>query len=118
VTLATFTNNGLYQLQLEADDGFATNTSTCFVYIKRRPSVILTAPTNNAWFLTNTIVHVSATAHANDIGASITNVEFWNFGTNALGSGLRSIYPIFALRWTTQTLLTNVLTAVASDSDG
>ena len=40
VTQVTFANSGVYVLQLEGDDGCATNTATCMITVQARPFVI------------------------------------------------------------------------------
>lgn len=118
VTTATFTANGIFTLKLTAYDGFTSSSSNCTITIKRGPFVSLIAPTNNATLLQGDI-GLHAIAYPRDAWAAITNVEFRDFGTNHLGTALQSIRTTFAMRWSTnQPLLTNVLTAIATDSDG
>jgi len=123
VTAATFNTNGLYVFQLTADDSIATNSSQCFVSIKRRPFVYLTFPTNNATFTYGTSIPINASAY--DYDGYVTNVlvmDVFNGVTNVLGTntpaGGLGITNFSSFAWTNAPAGTNTLMAVATDNDG
>ena len=116
-TQITFTTNGVYSLQLQVDNNFATNTSTCKVTILRRPKLYFNAPTNNALLLTGTPIVLNATATAYAPAGTVTNIQFY---TNSvlMGTGIQSVNNTYTFLWNNAPLWTNLLTAVATDNDG
>ena len=111
---AVFSTNGTYVLELRADDGFVTNTSTCTITIQHNPSVAIIWPTNNAVFTFGTPVTITATAY--DLDGTVTNVQFFN-GINLLGTAGAN-GTNYTLVWTNAPLGTNTLVAVATDNNG
>ncbi len=107
---------GVYALTAVAtENGGIMHTSApvnVFLATNNAPSVILTAPTNNANFRGPT--NVTLTATASDSDGSVTNVEFFH-GANKLGEDAAS--P-FNLVWSNAPLGSYLLTAVATDDRG
>lgn len=76
------------------------------------PTVSITEPVNNASFVEPANINITATAE--DVGGSITKVEFYN-GTTKLGEDATSPYTY---NWTNVAKGTYAITAVATDNSG
>jgi RHS repeat-associated protein/uncharacterized delta-60 repeat protein len=113
--LATFTNYGTYQISLQADDGYVTNTGMCNVKVMHRPVVSITAPTNLSHFFPGTPIALNAVA--SDPDGTIASVKFYDH-TTLLGTGLRSATNLYAYGWYGATMGTHIINAVATDNDG
>ena len=74
------------------------------------PTVLITAPANNAQVTAGTPVSITATAA--DANGTVTRVEFFD-GTTKLGEDLSSPY---AFAWNNPTAGTHTLTAKATDN--
>ncbi|TMH06182.1 MAG: hypothetical protein E6H67_06850, partial [Betaproteobacteria bacterium] len=79
------------------------------------PTVALTAPANNSAYPAVATILLRATATANNVGGSITRVDFFSGGTTLLGSATTSPY---AFSWANVAAGSYVLTAKASDNLG
>jgi hypothetical protein len=117
VTQVTFATNGVYSLQLQVNNNFATNTAICTVTIQRRPKLYFNLPTNNAAFLIGTPVVLNAAAAAYYPDGTIASVQFYD-GTNLIGTGIQSVNNTYTLLWNNGSLWTNFITAVATDGGG
>ena len=116
VTTATFNNVGIYTLRLSANDGFASNNATCTVTVELPPVVAMVGPTNNAVIQTSTNIGLYAAAYATNSWATVTNVSFYDYGTNSLGLAYYDGGDGFSLRWPYPANGTHSLTAVAIES--
>jgi RHS repeat-associated protein len=115
-TLATFTNSGNYGLQLQVSDGFASNSATCWVNIRHRPTVSFNSPTNTARIALGPIV-LSATATSQS--SAIANVKFYNTTNFTLiGTAIQSVNNTYTFLWQNEPAWTNLVSAVATDNDG
>jgi RHS repeat-associated protein len=114
-TTVTFSTNGTYSLQLEVDNGYATNIQPTTIKIIRHPQINFISPTNNEAFLTNTPIVLSVTTTPYD--GTITGVTF---STNSafLTNGIQSVNSTWTYLWTNAPLWTNIISAVAYCSDG
>ena len=111
----TFYTNGQYVLNLEVDNGYATNNQTTTVTINRHPKIHFDLPTDGQIYLTGTPVVLKATAEPYD--GAITGVTYFtNFVT--LGSGIQSLDSAYTYLWQNLSLWTNQIFAVAADNDG
>ena len=112
---ATFATNGIYVLQLQADDGFATNNTACKVWIKRRPFIWFASPASNSVFGVSTPIVLNATAY--DLDGILTGVQFFN-GANLLGNAINVSSNSYAFTWTPASNGVATVMAVATDNDG
>jgi hypothetical protein len=123
--LVTFMTNGVYYMQLAVNNGFATNTTTVAVNIMRRPQIYFNSPTNNSYLLAANPFVLSATAISQSQNISIASVSYYA-GTNLngvtnfslLGTGVLSQNNAYTYAWTSPTLGTNFISAVATDGYG
>jgi photosystem II stability/assembly factor-like uncharacterized protein len=81
-------------------------------FVNTPPSVVLTAPLNNASFVAP--ASVALAANASDADGTISKVEFFN-GTTLIGSDLSSPYTF---SWTNIAAGTYSITAKATDNSG
>jgi len=94
-------------------DYFKTGPSISTLYAASNlPVVSLTAPANNASYVTPATINLTATASV--AGGTITKVEFYN-GTTLLGTSTSSPY---SYNWTNVLAGTYKITAVATDNLG
>ena len=93
---ATFSTNGTYALQLIAGDGMLQATSSCSVYVERRPFISIISPTNAQSFSPGVIITNLATAY--DLDGSVTHVTFFNNGTN-VGSATADSITLSRVAW-------------------
>ncbi len=116
-TIATFSTNGTYVLQLTASDGAVSLGSNCIVTIKRRPVTYITGPTNNSNF--NLGVPISLNAVAFDRDGYVTNVQFLANGTAIPGTVLTGMGGTnYSMGWNNVGVGIYSLTTVATDNDG
>jgi probable HAF family extracellular repeat protein len=118
-TIATFSTNGTYVLQLTANDGSASSSSECTVTIERRPFITIAQPTNNT--TCSAFTSLTNVAAAYDLDGSVTNVQFFdivNGITNSLAGVVSQSGTNYTLIWTNAPLGSNSLTAVATDNNG
>ena len=87
-------------------------SGTCSSVANVKPTVSITAPTNNAKVAAQS--NVTLTATATDSDGTITKVEFYN-GTTLLGTSTTSPY---SFTWTNVVAGTYTITAVATDNSG
>jgi hypothetical protein len=115
-TTATFTNFGVYWLQLQADDGFATNFSSCVINLERPPIIAFVSPSSNNYILmSNSPVVLSA--HAYGPSAAILSVTFYD-GLASLGSGIPTLGNNYNFPWASSQLGSHQISAVATDYNG
>jgi len=115
-TGATFSTNGAFPLQLEVDNGYATNYQTTTVTIRRRPQVSINFPTNNAGFPLGFPLVLKATATS--IDSTIDTVTFYTNSAPFGASAIKSLTNSFTYLWIGTTNDTYSLTAVATDGYG
>jgi RHS repeat-associated protein len=120
-TSATFTNEGTYTIQLIADDGELSATSSVVVVvdpgITPPPTVSLAAPANGATYLMGDVIPLAATASASD-GSTVTQVEFYAYssvGNTLVGRATSSPYTA---NWSNLSPGDYALVAEATDSGG
>ena len=113
-TTATFTNYGVYVLQLTANDGAVTVTNRCQITVQRRPAITITNPVNGVVFTSG--AQVTNVAVASGWDTLITNVQFFN-GATSLGFATAGPGSTFSLPWSVQ-WGTNNITARAKDYNG
>jgi probable HAF family extracellular repeat protein len=107
---------GAYVLSASATDnlgGVTTSTSVNVVVSNPPPSVTLTAPTNNQFYLAPAII--TLTANASDPNGTVAKVDFYFRSTNLIGTATSSPY---SLQWTNLATGSYPLTAVATDNEG
>ncbi len=105
---------GTHSLTARATDNQNNVTTSTLVSItisaNAVPTVSITAPINNAQFVTGTSITINATAA--DANGTVAKVEFYS-GTTLLGTDLTSPY---SFTWTNSVAGTHVLTAKATDN--
>ena len=109
---------GLYSVVITNLTGSVTSAvAQLTVLLSNAPPVItLTSPTNGAVFTTPAVVPLQATA--SDPDGSVLRVDFYA-GTNWLGSVTNETADhLYTFTWSTASLGTNLLTAVAFDNRG
>jgi hypothetical protein len=124
-SLATITNEpysfvwsnapaGFYALTAVATDdyGMTLTSSVVNVTIDTLPSVTLTNPADNAWFIAGTNINLGASASS--ASGTISEVQFFE-GTNYLGTATNSPY---SLVWSNVPAGAYGLTAEATDNNG
>ena len=100
-------NRALTAIEVSAEFAAANACGTA-------PTVLLTAPANNANFVFPTSVAMTATAVATATGATLTKVEFYN-GATLLATSVTAPY---AYTWSGVPIGNYSLTAKATDSKG
>jgi aryl-phospho-beta-D-glucosidase BglC (GH1 family) len=107
--------SGTYKLTAKAIDnlGAATMSAEILFTVKNAaPTSYLTSPANNASFLTNSLIKISA--DSKDPGGSVVKVEFYS-GTTKIGEDTSSPYSI---TWSSTLSGTYSLTAKSIDNSG
>ena len=102
---------GTFQLFLR---GSATNFSA-------GPSVTLTSPVSNAWYVASNDIPLNALVSVNDNLTSISHVDFYAASTNGnwyLGTAWSASGNIYSFDWTTAQVGAYTLTAVVVDNIG
>ncbi|MES2005768.1 MAG: Ig-like domain-containing protein [Bacteroidota bacterium] len=108
--------NGTYNITAKATDngGFISTTGAITITVSAPPTVALTAPANNAIYLTGANITLNATASSSNPGGNISKVDFYEDG-QLLGT---SIVPPYKFTWTNIAASNYVLTAKATDNTG
>ena len=107
---------GSYQLTARATDaaGNQTLSTAVAISVNGPPSVALTAPLNNASYVSPAPITVTASATVNGVNASITQVEFIADG-NVIATVTKA--P-FTYAWSNAAVGSHILAARATDSLG
>ena len=114
-TQVTFATNGIFQMQLQVNNNFATNYSYCSVTIKRHPIIYFNSPTNGSEILMGSPLVLNVTALPYD--GTVTNVTYYT-NSGSLGTAWLSLSNSWTYYWQNPPLWANTIYAVAAGSDG
>jgi RHS repeat-associated protein len=114
-TQVTFATNGIFQMQLQVNNNFATNYSYCSVTINRHPRIYFNSPTNGSDFLTGSPLVLTVTALPYD--GTVTSVTYYT-NSGFLGTAWLSLSNSWTYYWQNPPLWANTIYAVAADNDG
>jgi len=114
-TQVTFSTNGVFQMQLQVGNGYASTNKSCTIKIIRHPQITFISPINGSNYLTGSPLVLKVTAVPYD--GLITNVTYYT-NTGVLGAGVQSLNNTWVCDWQIPPLWANTVTAVAADDDG
>jgi len=110
---------GVYSLTAQATDilGAVSNSTPVSITVSNvPPAVRMTAPTNNAAFITPATI--TLTAAASDTNGTVSEVDFFYGSTTIIGTVANGTNGIYAFSWTNVAPGNYQLIAVAVDNEG